>query len=401
MSVFEHVRLAPADPILGLTEAFKADERASKVNLGIGVYLDENGQLPLMECVHVAEDRLAAAAKPHAYLPIDGLPGYVRLVRELVFGADSPAVAQDRIATVQSLGGTGALRVGADFIATLSPGTPVLISDPSWENHRAIFARAGFSVGAYRYYDAEARAINFEGMIADLEAARPGTVVVLHACCHNPTGYDLCPEQWGRVIRVIADRGMIPFLDMAYQGFGAGVTEDRAVISRFVEAGLPVFVSTSFSKSFGLYGERVGALHVACRDAEEATRVLSQVKICIRTNYSNPSTHGAAIVADVLGDPTQRASWERELGRVRDRIKRMRIRLVEALRAEGVENMDFIAQQVGMFSYSGLTRDQMLALRRDHGIYGTEKGRMCVAALNDGNLEAVAKAIAAVRVRAR
>ena len=401
MSVFEHVRLAPADPILGLTEAFKADKRASKVNLGIGVYLDENGQLPLMECVHVAEDRLAAAAKPHAYLSIDGLPDYVRLVRELVFGADSPAVTQDRIVTAQSLGGTGALRVGADFLATLSPGAPVLISDPSWENHRAIFARAGFSVGAYRYYDAEARAINFEGMIADLEAARPGTVVVLHACCHNPTGYDLCPEQWGRVIRVIADRGMIPFLDMAYQGFGAGVTEDRAVISRFVEAGLPVFVSTSFSKSFGLYGERVGALHVACRDAEEATRVLSQVKICIRANYSNPSTHGAAIVADVLGDPTQRASWERELGRVRDRIKRMRIRLVEALRAEGVENMDFIAQQVGMFSYSGLTRDQMLALRRDHGIYGTEKGRMCVAALNDGNLEAVAKAIAAVRVRAR
>ena len=401
MSVFEHVRLAPADPILGLTEAFKADERASKVNLGIGVYLDENGQLPLMECVHVAEDRLAAAAKPHAYLPIDGLPGYVRLVRELVFGADSPAVAQGRIATVQGLGGTGALRVGADFIATLSPGTPVLISDPSWENHRAIFARAGFSVGAYRYYDAEARAINFEGMIADLEAARPGTVVVLHACCHNPTGYDLCPEQWGRVIRVIADRGMIPFLDMAYQGFGAGVTEDRAVISRFVEAGLPVFVSTSFSKSFGLYGERVGALHVACRDAEEATRVLSQVKICIRTNYSNPSIHGAAIVASVLGDPTQRASWEQELGRMRDRIKQMRTRLVDALRAEGIKDMDFIAQQVGMFSYSGLSRDQMLTLRRDHGIYGTEKGRMCVAALNDGNLEAVAKAIAAVRVRAR
>ena len=310
MSVFEHVRLVPADPILGLTEAFKADERTSKVNLGIGVYLDENGQLPLMECVHAAEDRLAAAAKPHAYLPIDGLPGYVRLVRELVFGADSPAVTQGRIATVQSLGGTGALRVGADFIATLSPGAPVLISDPSWENHRAIFTRAGFTVGAYRYYDAEAKTIDFEGMIADLEAAQPGTVVVLHACCHNPTGYDLNPEQWGRVIRVITDREMIPFLDMAYQGFRAGVAEDGAVISRFAEAGLPVFVSTSFSKSFGLYGERVGALHIVCRDAEEATRVLSQVKICIRTNYSNPSTHGAAIVAEVLGDPTQRTSWE-------------------------------------------------------------------------------------------
>ena len=397
MSVFENVRLAPADPILGLTEAFKADERTSKVNLGIGVYLDENGQLPLMECVHTAEDRLAAAAKPHTYLGIDGLPSYVRLARELAFGADSSAVAQGRIATVQSLGGTGALKVGADFIATLSPGAPVLISDPSWENHQAIFTRAGFAVGAYRYYDAKAKTVDLDGMIADLEAAKSGTIVVLHACCHNPTGYDLNPEQWDRVIRVIMDRGMIPFLDMAYQGFGAGVAEDGAVISRFVEAGLPVFVSTSFSKSFGLYGERVGALHIACRDVEEARRVLSQVKICIRTNYSNPATHGAAIVADVLGDPAQRASWEQELGRMRDRIKQMRFRLVEALRAEGVGDMDFIAQQAGMFSYSGLTRDQMLALRRDHGVYGTEKGRMCVAALNDGNLEVVAKAMAAVR----
>ena len=397
MSVFENVRLAPADPILGLTEAFKADERTSKVNLGIGVYLDENGQLPLMECVHAAEDRLAAAAKPHTYLGIDGLPSYVRLARELAFGADSPAVTQGRIATVQSLGGTGALKVGADFIATLSPGAPVLISDPSWENHQAIFTRAGFAVGAYRYYDAKAKTVDLDGMIADLEAAKSGTIVVLHACCHNPTGYDLNPEQWDRVIRVIMDRGMIPFLDMAYQGFGAGVAEDGAVISRFVEAGLPVFVSTSFSKSFGLYGERVGALHIACRDVEEARRVLSQVKICIRTNYSNPATHGAAIVADVLGDPAQRASWEQELGRMRDRIKQMRFRLVEALRAEGVGDMDFIAQQAGMFSYSGLTRDQMLALRRDHGVYGTEKGRMCVAALNDGNLEVVAKAMAAVR----
>ena len=397
MSVFENVRLAPADPILGLTEAFKADERTSKVNLGIGVYLDENGQLPLMECVHPAEDRLAAAAKPHTYLGIDGLPSYVRLARELAFGADSPAVAQGRIATVQSLGGTGALKVGADFIATLSPGAPVLISAPSWENHQAIFTRAGFAVGAYRYYDAKTKNVDLDGMIADLEAAKSGTIVVLHACCHNPTGYDLNPEQWDRVIRVIMDRGMIPFLDMAYQGFGAGVAEDGAVISRFVEAGLPVFVSTSFSKSFGLYGERVGALHIACRDVEEARRVLSQVKICIRTNYSNPATHGAAIVADVLGDPAQRASWEQELGRMRDRIKQMRFRLVEALRAEGVGDMDFIAQQAGMFSYSGLTRDQMLALRRDHGVYGTEKGRMCVAALNDGNLEVVAKAMAAVR----
>jgi aminotransferase len=399
MSVFEHVQLAPADPILGLTEAFKADERTSKVNLGIGVYLDEQGRLTLMECVRAAEERLAAEAKPHAYLSIDGLPEYVRLTRELVFSADSPAVTENRIATAQSLGGTGALKVGADFIATLNPGGAVLISDPSWENHRAIFTRAGFTVGTYRYYDAEAKGIDVDGMIADLKAAQPGTVVVLHACCHNPTGYDLSPEQWGQVITVIADRELIPFLDMAYQGFGTGLAEDGAVISRFVAAGLPVFVSTSFSKSFGLYGERTGALHIVCGTAEEARNVLSQVKICIRTNYSNPATHGAAIVADVLGNPDQRASWEAELGRMRDRIKQMRIRLVEGLRAEGIEDMDFIAQQAGMFSYSGLTRDQMLALRHDHGIYGTEKGRMCVAALNDSNLETVAKAIAAVRQR--
>jgi len=234
-------------------------------------------------------------------------------------------------------------------------------------------------------------------MVADLGAAGPGSVVVLHACCHNPTGYDLTPDQWDRVIQVIADRALIPFLDMAYQGFGTGVAEDGAVISRFVAAGLPLFVSTSFSKSFGLYGERIGALHIVCQDEQEARRVLSQVKICIRTNYSNPSTHGAAIVAGVLGDPAQRASWERELDQMRNRIKQMRARLVEGLRATGIEDMDFIAQQAGMFSYSGLSRDQMLALRREHGIYGTEKGRMCVAALNEANLETVVKAIAAVR----
>lgn len=397
MSVFEHVELAPADPILGLTEAFKADERTSKVNLGIGVYLDDQGQIPLMECVRAEEDRLAAAAKPHVYLGIDGFPEYVRLARELVFGPGSPAVAEKRIATVQSLGGTGALKVGADFIATLAPGATVLVSDPSWENHRAIFTRAGFNVGTYRYYDAASRSLDIDGMVADLEAAGPGSVVVLHACCHNPTGYDLTPDQWDRVIQVIADRALIPFLDMAYQGFGTGVAEDGAVISRFVAAGLPLFVSTSFSKSFGLYGERIGALHIVCQDEQEARRVLSQVKICIRTNYSNPSTHGAAIVAGVLGDPAQRASWERELDQMRNRIKQMRARLVEGLRATGIEDMDFIAQQAGMFSYSGLSRDQMLALRREHGIYGTEKGRMCVAALNEANLETVVKAIAAVR----
>lgn len=395
--MFEHVQLAPADPILGLTEAFKSDPRPSKVNLGVGVYLDETGKLPLMRCVAQAEQRLVAEAKPHAYLGIDGLPSYTKLVRELVFGADHPAVADDRIVTVASLGGTGALKLGADFITTLNPGATVLISDPSWENHRAIFSRADFQADSYRYYDAELKGIDFEGMISDLEAAAPGSVVVLHACCHNPTGYDLTAQQWDQVIQVISAGRLVPFLDMAYQGFGHGVVDDGAVIGRFVAAGLQPFVATSFSKSFGLYGERVGALHIVTANADEAKRVLSQVKIVIRTNYSNPPTFGAAIVAQVLGDPAQRELWEQELGHMRTRIKQLRSQLVAGLRAAGIEDMDFIESQLGIFSYSGLTKDQMVALRTDHGIYGTDAGRLCVAALNDDNLPQVIAAIAAVR----
>ena len=397
MSLFERVELAPADPILGVGEAYTRDERPEKVNLGVGVYLDEMGRIPLLECVARAEERLVAAHKPHTYLPIDGLPGYVTTVRELVFGADSPAVVEGRVVTVQSLGGTGALKLGADFIRTLTPDTTVLIPDPSWENHRAIFTRAGFTVETYRYHDAAARGIDVDGLIEDLEAAAPGTVVVLHACCHNPTGYDLTPEQWTKVIETITEGGLIPFLDMAYQGFGDGVVEDGAVITRFAETNRPMFVSTSFSKSFGLYGERIGALHVVSADADEAARVRSQVKVCVRTNYSNPASHGAAIVAEVLGSVQERALWEQELGHMRNRIKQLRGQLVKQLREAGVEDMDFIAQQVGMFSYSGLTREQMVRLREEHAIYGTDAGRMCVAALNDQNLPRVAAAIAAVR----
>lgn len=397
MSLFERVELAPADPILGVGEAYTRDERPEKVNLGVGVYLDEMGRIPLLECVARAEERLVAAHKPHTYLPIDGLPGYVTTVRELVFGADSPAVVEGRVVTVQSLGGTGALKLGADFIRTLTPDATVLIPDPSWENHLAIFTRAGFTVETYRYHDAAARGIDVDGLIEDLEAAAPGTVVVLHACCHNPTGYDLTPEQWTKVIETITSGGLIPFLDMAYQGFGDGVVEDGAVITRFAETNHPMFVSTSFSKSFGLYGERIGALHVVSADADEAARVRSQVKVCVRTNYSNPATHGAAIVAEVLGSVQERALWEQELGHMRNRIKKLRGQLVKQLREAGVEDMDFIAQQVGMFSYSGLTREQMVRLREEHAIYGTDAGRMCVAALNDQNLPRVAAAIAAVR----
>lgn len=394
MSLLNNVQLAPADPILGLTEAFTKDTRSDKVNLGVGVYLDEDGKLPLLECVRIAEDRLASEHKPHGYLGIDGLPAYVTATRDLVFGEDAAVLA--RVASVQSLGGTGALKVGADFIRQLTPSAKVLISSPSWENHRALFTRAGFEVGEYRYYSPELKGVDVDGMIEDLQQAEEGTVVVLHACCHNPTGYDLQPDDWTRVIETVLSRKLVGFLDMAYQGFGFGLEEDKAAIGRFVDAGPDFFVATSFSKTFGLYGERIGALHAVTSDPDTARKVLSQFKVTIRTNYSNPAKHGAAVVAEVLGDPGLRQMWEDELTGMRERIKDLRTRLVEELRAEGIDDMDFISEQLGMFSYSGLSRDQMLALRSEHGIYGTDSGRMCVAALNTGNIARVAKAIAAV-----
>ncbi len=397
MSLFSGVELAPRDPILGLTEAFNADARPDKVNLGVGVYQDASGKLPLLECVRAAEEKLAEHPAPRGYLAIDGLALYDDDVKYLVFGEGSPAVAEGRIVTVQALGGTGALKLGADFLRLLNPEAGVLISSPSWENHRALFTRAGYEVGEYRYYDAEARGVDFEGMLADLRSAAAGTIVVLHACCHNPTGYDLTPEQWTQVVDVVRTGGLVPYLDMAYQGFAQGIEEDGAVVRAFVEAGLTFLCSTSFSKSFSLYGERVGALSVVCADADEARRVLSQLKIVIRTNYSNPPTHGAKLVTTVLGDVGLRAQWEDELGQMRDRIKAMRSALVAKLAEAGVEqDMSFITDQVGMFSYSGLTKDQMVRLREEFGVYGTDAGRICVAALNDGNVDRVAKAIAAV-----
>ncbi|MCX7814595.1 MAG: aspartate/tyrosine/aromatic aminotransferase [Tepidimonas ignava] len=397
MTLFAHVEMAPRDPILGLNEQFAADPRPTKVNLGVGVYYDDNGKLPLLQCVQQAEAQLMAQPAPRGYLPIDGLPAYDNAVKALVFGADSDVVRSGRVATVQALGGTGALKIGADFLHKLNPNAQVLISDPSWENHRALFSNAGFAVATYAYYDAAARGVNVDGMLASLRAAAPGTIVVLHACCHNPTGYDLTPEQWDAVVAVVRERGLVPFLDMAYQGFGHGIAEDGAAVRKFVEAGLDVFVATSFSKSFSLYGERVGALSVVCADKDEAERVLSQLKIVVRTNYSNPPTHGAAVVAKVLGTPELRALWEQELGGMRTRIKAMREQLVQGLQAVGVRrDMSFITRQMGMFSYSGLTKEQMQRLRSDFGVYGTDTGRMCVAALNSRNIDYVCKAIAAV-----
>ncbi|WP_295522569.1 amino acid aminotransferase [uncultured Pseudacidovorax sp.] len=397
MSLFSAVEMAPRDPILGLNEQFAADTNPNKVNLGVGVYYDDNGKLPLLECVKKAEADMMKAPSARGYLPIDGIAAYDNAVKALVFGADSEPVKSGRVATIQALGGTGGLKVGADFLKKLSPSAKVLISDPSWENHRALFTQAGFEVGTYAYYDAAKRGIDFDGMLAALNGAAAGTIVVLHACCHNPTGYDLRPAQWDQVVEVVKARQLTPFLDMAYQGFGYGIAEDGAVIGKFVAAGLTFFVSTSFSKSFSLYGERVGALSVLCENKEEAARVLSQLKIMIRTNYSNPPTHGGAVVAAVLGNAELRALWEKELGEMRVRIKAMRQKLVDGLKAAGVEqDMSFITTQIGMFSYSGLTKDQMVRLRNEFGVYGTDTGRMCVAALNSKNIEHVCASIAKV-----
>jgi aromatic-amino-acid transaminase len=389
--------MAPRDPILGLNEQFGADTNPAKVNLGVGVYYDDDGKLPLLKCVVEAERQMLEAPKARGYLPIDGIAAYDKAVQGLVFGADSAVVTGGRVATVQAIGGTGGLKIGADFLKKVNPNATVLISDPSWENHRALFTAAGFPVGTYPYYDAANRGIDFAGMLAAIDAAPAGTVVLLHACCHNPTGYDITGEQWDQVIASIQSRHLVAFLDMAYQGFGDGIAEDGAVIGKFVAAGLDFFVSTSFSKSFSLYGERVGALSVVCASKEEAGRVLSQLKIAIRTNYSNPPIHGAQIVATVLSTPALRTMWEDELAGMRVRIKEMRTLLVEKLTAAGVQgDLSYIVRQKGMFSYSGLNKDQMVRLRGEFGVYGVDSGRICVAALNTKNIGYVTDAIVKV-----
>ena len=396
-SLFAAVEMAPRDPILGLNEQFNADPNPAKVNLGVGVYFDDTGKLPLLKCVQEAEKMMMEAPKARGYLPIDGIAAYDKAVQGLVFGADSEAVKAGRIATVQALGGTGGLKIGADLLKRMNPGAKVLISDPSWENHRALFESAGFPVESYAYYDAARRGVDFDAMLTALNGAADGSIVVLHACCHNPTGYDITLDQWAQVIKAVAARGLVPFLDMAYQGFGEGITEDGAVVGLFMAAGLDFFVATSFSKSFSLYGERVGALSVVCHSKEEAERVLSQLKRVIRTNYSNPPTHGAQVVALVLNTPSLRAMWEEELAGMRVRIKQMRVALQDKLKAAGMkEDMGFITRQKGMFSYSGLGKEQMQRLRSEFGIYGVDSGRICVAALNNKNIDATVAAIVKV-----
>jgi aromatic-amino-acid transaminase len=396
-SILADVQMAPRDPILGVTEAFNADPNARKVNLGVGVYYDDNGKIPLLECVRRAERELLEDSPPRGYLPIDGLPEYDRAVQALVFGPDSPAIREKRVVTVQTLGGTGGLKVGADFLRRVDPGAEVWISRPSWENHRALFENAGFSVEAYPYYDAATHDLDFEGMIGTLQGLPTRTIVVLHACCHNPTGVDLTSGQWTRVIETTAARQLVPFLDLAYQGFGDGLDGDASVVRRFVEAGMPLFVSNSFSKSFSLYGERIGALSVVGHNSEEAARVLSQLKRLVRTNYSNPPTHGGKIVAAVLTSAELRRIWEHELEQMRTRIRAMRQELVEKVQAR-VPSFDFgfVIRQRGMFSYSGLSKEAVARLREEFSIYAIDTGRICVAALNSHNIDHVADAIAQV-----
>lgn len=395
--LFSAIEMAPRDPILGITEGFNADKNPAKVNLGVGVYYDDNGKVPLLECVKKAEAILMEKFAPRTYLPIEGLAAYDKAVQELVFGADSAVVQEKRAITAQAIGGTGALKLGADFLKRFAPDAQVWISDPSWENHRALFESAGFTVNNYPYYDAATRGVNFKGMLEALNTMPAGSIVLLHACCHNPTGADLSDDQWTQVIEVVTTRGLVPFLDMAYQGFGDGIEADGKVVRRFAEAGGALFVSNSFSKSFSLYGERVGALSIAASSAEEATRIMSQLKRVIRTNYSNPPIHGGQVVATVLSTPELRQLWEEELAGMRMRIREMRAAFVTKLKEKApAHNFDFVIQQRGMFSYSGLTKAQVEKLRDNNSIYAVDTGRICVAALNKRNIDAVIDAIAAV-----
>jgi len=397
VSVFSSLQAAPGDPVLGVKEAFDADTSPDKVDLGVGVYLDETGSIPLMRCVHAVEQDLATQNRPRGYLNQTGLASYVPAVQGLVFGDTAPAVLGGRVASLQGLGGTGALRVGAGLLALAAPEATVLISDPSWENHELLFSRAGFRTARYRYYDPAVRGIDVDGMLDDLNHAAPASVVVLHACCHNPTGCDLGPADWDRVIEVMDERGLVPFLDLAYQGFSQGVEPDRYAVSAFVGSGMPLLVANSFSKNFGLYGERVGAIHFVATDDAEAARVLSQAKTVVRSLYSNPPTQGAAIIAAVLNTPELRAMWEQELEEMRQRILQMRAGLRAGLEQAGVAgDFGYITAQAGLFSYSGLTVAQMQRLRAEFHIYGLDSGRLCIAGLNPRNLEYVVASIAAV-----
>ncbi|MBB5446556.1 MULTISPECIES: amino acid aminotransferase [unclassified Paraburkholderia] len=395
--MFDHIPAYPGDPILSLNEDFQLDPRPNKVNLSIGIYFDDAGKLPVIDAVRRAETALLDAIGPRSYLPMAGLPLYRDTAQALVFGANSVARAEGRIATLQTLGGSGALKVGADFLKRYFPGSQMWISDPSWENHRVVFEGAGLTVNTYPYYDAQTGGLRFAEMLAAIDALPEKSIVLLHACCHNPTGVDLSPSQWAELVPVLQRRKLIAFVDMAYQGFGAGLEEDAAPVRLLADANVPLIVANSFSKNFSLYGERVGALSVVCKSADEAARVAGQLMSAVRANYSNPPTHGARLVANVLADATLRASWEAELGAMRERILAMRKVIHAGLdgRVDEVMRARYVAQR-GMFTYTGLSESQVERLRNEYAVYVLRSGRMCVAGLNARNADYVASSIAAV-----
>ena len=395
--MFEHIDAYPGDPILSLNENFQKDPRQNKVNLSIGIYFDDDGRLPVMQAVHAAEAAILQEPGPKPYLPMAGFAQYRDAVQALVFGAQCPSRAAGRIATVQTLGGSGALKVGADFIKRYFPGSQVWVSDPTWENHRFIFERAGFTVNTYPYYDEATGGLKFEAMLSAIDALPAKSVVLLHACCHNPTGVDLDRAQWEQLIDVLQKRDLLPFVDMAYQGFGAGLDADAFAVREIARRGVPALVANSFSKNFSLYGERCGGLHVICEDAAAADRVLGQLTGAVRSNYSNPPTHGAKIVTRVLTSPALKASWEAELEAMCKRIARMRVAIHDGLR-EHVrgEALERYVKQRGMFTYTGLSADQVERLREEYGVYILRSGRMCVAGLNEKNVAIVVDAISKV-----
>jgi len=395
--MFHHVEPYAGDPILSLNEEFGKDPRSNKINLSIGIYFDDAGKIPMLPSVRAAELNVVAEAGARPYLPMEGATNFRSAVQQLLFGTDSAALKAGRVVTIQSVGSSGGLKVGADFIKRYFPGSVVMVSDPTWDNHKAVFKGAGLNVETYPYYDAATGGLRFDDMLSAIAKAEKHSVILLHACCHNPTGVDLTAEQWQQLLPLLKERELIPFLDLAYQGYGTGIEEDAYAVRLFADSGISFLVANSFSKSMSLYGERCGALSIICPDAAQAVNVLGQLKANVRRNYSNPPMHGGQIVARVLTDPVLRAMWEAEVVLMRERIAAMRHRLFDVLSTKlpGRDFSYFLTQR-GMFSYTGLNPDQCERLKKEFGVYILRSGRMCVAGLNSGNVEATAQAMAEI-----
>jgi aromatic-amino-acid transaminase len=397
-SLFSNSPPYQGDPILALVDAFSNDDRPGKVSLSIGLYFDEHGRLPVLQAVRKAEELLFRRGGPSPYLPMEGSPGYREAVQHIVFGAAHPAVSSGRIVTVQSLGGSGALRVGADLLRARLGCQRVYVPDPTWDNHFALFEGAGYSVGTYPYYEPGTAGVAFEAMLSALRVLPPRSVVLLHASCHNPTGIDLDREQWRQLTDLFVDRGLIPFIDMAYQGFGDGLDEDTFAIRALADTNLEFLVANSFSKNFSLYGERAGGLSVVCKDAAAAQLVLGQLKLAIRGNYSTPPAHGAAVVGAILQSKELRELWSGELTAMRKRIRGMRERLHRALsqRCGSRHDFGYLVNQRGIFSYTGLDAQQVQRLRDEHAVYLVASGRICIPGLTEQSIEKVSEAMADV-----